>query len=86
MYEKKLRLLETLSHNVVSSTHSPRGIRTHNVRGDSQFMDSLIIIEAPWHLTPPYLLLVPSHNLHVHRHMSWSPSLSLFDTSTSIKQ
>ena len=38
------------------------------------------------HLTPPYLLLVPSHNLHVHRHLSLSPSLSLFDTSTSIKQ
>jgi len=40
-------MLETLSHNVVSSTPSPRGIRTHNVSGDSQFMDSLIIIEAP---------------------------------------
>jgi hypothetical protein len=38
------------------------------------------------HLTPPYLSLVPSHHLHFHRHMSWSPSLSLLDTSTSITQ
>ena len=26
--------LQTLSHNVVSSTHRLRGIRTHNVSGD----------------------------------------------------
>ena len=25
---------QTLSHNVVSSTHRPSGIRTHNVSGD----------------------------------------------------
>jgi len=27
---------QTLSHNVVSSTARPSGIRTHNVRGDRQ--------------------------------------------------
>jgi len=38
------------------------------------------------HLTSPYLLLVPSQDLHFHRHISWSSSLSLLDTSTSINQ